>query len=161
PVVPLADLYAPCKDRIQDRRGEVRTRSEVATLCIHANEVQGVRLDDGTEMQSDYYVVALTQDHLMRILPEEVRSQDAFAQTQKLLPSPITSVHLWFDRIVMREPFITSLDQTIQWVFDKSNASADNTAHGQQYLQIVISASRGLRQRSQQEIVNLCLNELA
>src|SRR5204862_2667314 len=66
--------------------------------------------------------------------------------------SPITGIHLWFDRKVMAEPFVTSVDQTIQWVFNKQAG---------RYLQIVISASHGFSPRSQQEVVELCTEELA
>ena len=34
--------------------------------------------------------------------------------------SPITGVHFWFDRDVMAEPFLTLLDRTTQWIFNKS-----------------------------------------
>jgi zeta-carotene desaturase len=50
----------------------------------------------------------------------------------------------------MSEPFITSVDGTIQWVFNRTG----------QYLQIVISASHKLSNRSQQEITDICRREL-
>src|SRR5207302_4346466 len=58
--------------------------------------------------------------------------------------------HTWFHREVMEEPFLTSVDHTIQWVFNRTGA----------YVQIVISVSRGLSNRSQPEIVDICLREL-
>ena len=58
---------------------------------------------------------------------------------------------MWFDRSVMDQPFLTVLDQTIQWIFNRSG----------QYVQIVISASHGLSEKSQSEIVELCRSELA
>jgi zeta-carotene desaturase len=82
-------------------------------------------------------------------------------------------VHLWFDRPVMSEPFLTLLDHTTQWIFNKSllcggerdaNGSgfyaAEETERKSQYLQLVISASYGLVPRSRQEIIDLCLREL-
>jgi zeta-carotene desaturase len=95
-----------------------------------------------------------------------------------LKTSPITGVHLWFDRVVMTEPFLTLLDHTTQWVFNKSLLSAGietNARTGRpsgekdvgeagapdgQYLQLVISASYDLVPRSRQEIINLCVREL-
>jgi uncharacterized protein with NAD-binding domain and iron-sulfur cluster len=66
---------------------------------------------------------------------------------------------LWFDRDVMTEPFLTSVDQTIQWVFNRNKlASTPGTG---QYLQVVISASHALAQYSQQDIINLCRKEVA
>ena len=147
PAVPLAELY----DASRDRLDQVQTRCGAAEILFGGDAVTGVRLDDGREVNADYYIAAVTIDRLLKILPEAVRGQDPFANLHKLKSSPITSVHLWFDRPVMRERFMASLDQTIQWVFNRTG----------EYLQIVISASRGLVQRSQEQIVDLCRSELA
>src|SRR5207302_10659574 len=60
--------------------------------------------------------------------------------------APITGVHFWFDRTVMDEPFVTLLDATTQWIFNKTALFAnshgkENIAPAGQYLQLVISAS--------------------
>ena len=52
--------------------------------------------------------------------------------------SPITGVHLWFDREVTTLPHATLLDRTMQWMFNKD---------GGRYLQLVVSASRDLTNR--------------
>src|SRR5256885_1665348 len=77
----------------------------------------------------------------------------------------ITGVHLWFDRPVMADPFLTLLNTTTQWIFNKSALCADS--HGKekgdpagQYLQLVISASYDLLQKPRQEIIDLCLGEV-
>jgi squalene-associated FAD-dependent desaturase len=152
PSVPLSELYGSSAECIQSSHGTVRTHCGVAELCMRGDQINAVRLDDGTEVSADYYVAALPFDRLLKLLPEAVRTQEPFRNLQNLSVSPITSVHLWFERPVMEEPFITSLDQTIQWVFNKTSG---------QYLQIVISASRNLRDKSQQEILQLCRDELA
>jgi uncharacterized protein with NAD-binding domain and iron-sulfur cluster len=100
--------------------------------------------------------------------------------------SPITSVHFWFDRTVMTEPFLTLLDHTTQWVFNRTllssgaetnGSKARPTGHNEgtlaaevrvekgggeegQYLQLVISASYDLVSRSRGEIIELCRREL-
>ena len=53
----------------------------------------------------------------------------------RLEHSPITGVHLWFDREVTTLPHATLLDRTMQWMFNKD---------GGRYLQLVVSASREL-----------------
>ena len=53
----------------------------------------------------------------------------------KLEHSPITGVHLWFDREITTLPHATLLDRTIQWMFNKSEG---------RYVQLVVSASREL-----------------
>jgi zeta-carotene desaturase len=65
----------------------------------------------------------------------------------------------------MREPFVTLLDTSTQWIFNKTALYADlnpkeKNAPAGQYLQLVISASYDLLQKSRQEIIDLCLGEV-
>jgi zeta-carotene desaturase len=60
----------------------------------------------------------------------------------------------------MSEPFLTLLDSTTQWVFNKTQLYGGGEENDGQYLQLVISASYDLVARSRQEIIELCLNEL-
>ncbi|MBV8068431.1 MAG: FAD-dependent oxidoreductase, partial [Acidobacteriaceae bacterium] len=151
PSVPLAELYAACGDRISQTGGTVRTRSGVREIAYSGDEVAGVKLDDGAVIKANYYVAAVTFDRLARLFPNAPDSEDLLSGLQQLHVSPITGVHLWFDRSVMSEPFLTSVDQTIQWIFNKGSGA---------HLQIVISASRTLSELSQQEIAELCVKEL-
>jgi len=89
----------------------------------------------------------------------------SLANLDKIKVAPITGVHFWFDRPVMDEPFVTLLDSTTQWIFNKTVLYADanekdKNAPAGQYLQLVISASYDLLQKSRQEIIDLCLAEL-
>jgi len=109
---------------------------------------------------ADYYVAAVPQDILPELLPAHVMEREpVFLNLRNLRTSPITGVHLWFDRIVMDEPFLTLLDSTTQWVFNKTQLYGGAAPDGQ-YLQLVISASYRLVPRSRQEIIELCLHEL-
>src|SRR5205823_43601 len=83
--------------------------------------------------------------------------------------SPITGCHFWFDHIVNDEPFLTLLDTTTQWVFNKTAlygrpvggfTEASGSEKNRQYLQLVISASYDLLQKSREEIIDLCLAEV-
>ncbi len=152
PEVPLADLYASCATCIERNQGDVRTNCGVAGLLVDQGCVGGVRLENGTELSADYYIAAVPFDRLAKLLPAECRNDEAFAGLMNLHLSPIAGIHLWFDRQVMTEPFLTSLDHTIQWIFNKSSAG--------DYLQVVISASHALAKKPQQEIVEMCNREL-
>jgi zeta-carotene desaturase len=156
PSVPLSELYA-----LGGKNIEVRTRSGVAEIRIARGEVNGVHLDDGSEVTADYYIGATTFDRLLKMLPAGVRDDEGFANLARLHVSPITSVHFWFDRPVMPEPFLALMDRTIQWVFNKTKLCAGDSSQPGQYLQAVISASHALTERSQQEIIDLCRSELA
>ena len=45
--------------------------------------------------------------------------------------SPITGVHFWFDREVMQEPFVTLLETTTQWIFNKTALYGGKNGVGQ------------------------------
>ena len=166
PTVPLANLYDGCKFEIERRGGEVLLRAPVRGLKIEKGEIAAVRFDEGKEETADAYVFAMPHTALAELLPESVKQGDpALANLDKLKVSPITGVHFWFDRQVMKEPFITLIDTTTQWIFNKtalygdSNETAKTTPAGQ-YLQLVISASYDLLPKSRQDIIDLCLGEV-
>lgn len=166
PVVPLANLYDGCRLEIERRGGEVLLRASVRGLKMETGEIAAVRFDEGKEENADAYVFAVPHTALAEFLPESVKQSDpSLANLDKINVSPITGVHFWFDRSVMKEPFITLIDTTTQWIFNKTELYGDTNGEGKkidggQYLQLVISASYDLLQKSRQEIIDLCLNEV-
>ena len=160
PRVPLGELYEGCRKALAHQGGEVQLRSGVRGFLVVDSRVDGVEREDGSVETADYYLAAVPQDVLPELLPAEVVEREpVFLNLRNLRTSPITGVHLWFDRTVMSEPFLTLLDSTTQWVFNKTQLYGGAEPEGQ-YLQLVISASYSLVPRSRQEIIDLCLNEL-
>ncbi len=162
PRVPLGELYEGCRKALAQQGGEVQLRAGVRGFLIADGRVDGVEREDGSVETADYYLAAVPHDILPELLPAEiVESEPVFSNLRNLRTSPITGVHLWFDRAVMSEPFLTLLDTTTQWVFNKTQLYGDGKNDGGgQYLQLVISASYSLASRSRQEIIALCLEEL-
>jgi squalene-associated FAD-dependent desaturase len=170
PVVPLSNLYDGCKREIERRGGEVLLRSPVRGLKLESGQLAGVRLEENREESADAYIFAIPHSALAEFLPESLKQSDpALARLDRIKTSPITGVHFWFDRPVMDEPFLTLLDTTTQWIFNKSFLYADssgvsngstNSAKTTQYLQLVISASYDLLEKPRQEIIDFCLAEV-
>jgi zeta-carotene desaturase len=166
PSVPLAELYDGCRDAITRRGGEVRTRAAIREIRVAGDAVESLRLDDGTELSADFFVSAVPQDTLLELLPPEfVNREPMYSVLRSVKTSPITGVHFWYDRPVMSEPFLTLLDRTTQWIFNKSRLFSEHAPGGPaeadgQYLQLVISASYGLLALSRQEIIDRCSREL-
>jgi zeta-carotene desaturase len=166
PTIPLAELYDGCKAEIERRGGEVVLRAPVRGLKMENGELAGIRFDEGREETADAYVFALPHTALAELLPESVKQSDpSLANLDKIKDAPITGVHFWFDRTVMNEPFLTLLDTTTQWIFNKTALYADSNGRDKypasgQYLQLVISASYELLQKSRQEIIDICLAEV-
>jgi zeta-carotene desaturase len=172
PIVPLAELYDGCRAFIEKKGGEVALRSPVRRMKIENNTVSAIQFDNNREESAGAYVFAVPHDTFAELLPPEIAQADAaFRNLDKIKDAPITGVHFWFDREVTQEPFITLLDTTVQWVFNKTAlfgpptaASTQNgdskTSVAKQYLQLVISASYDLLQKPRQEIIDLCLKEI-
>jgi zeta-carotene desaturase len=178
PSVPLGELYEGCREAVERRGGPVRLRCGVREIRLREGRFECAVLDDGSEVSADACIAAVPHNALMELLPKEMAEDGGPLEgLRHLRDSPITGVHLWFDRTVMKEPFLSLLDHTTQWVFNKSllygggAAGGANTAEAKsggadhaepgQYLQLVISASYDLVSRSRQEIIDLCRRELA
>ena len=164
PSVPLAELYDGCKTEIEKRGGEVNLRMPVRTIQVANGAVAGVEFDGGRQEAADAYVFALPHPAMAELASEEMkRLEPRLGDLEKIGVAPITGVHFWFDREVMQEPFVTLLDTTTQWIFNKTALyGGGNGASGEkgQYLQLVISASYDLLQKPRQEIIDLCLKEV-
>jgi squalene-associated FAD-dependent desaturase len=161
PSVPLGDLYDGCRKAVEQQGGEVRTRTGIRELRIADDCVTSIVLEDGSEVRADAFILAVPPSAVLEMLPRELAEREpALANLRRLRTSPITGVHFWFDRAVMTEPYLTLLDHTVQWIFNKSLLYGAASFADGQYLQLVISASYELVSRSRQEIIDLCRSEL-
>jgi squalene-associated FAD-dependent desaturase len=178
PSVPLAQLYDGCLRSVEKHGGEVRLRCGVKEIRVREKSFASVVLEDGSEISADACILAVPQDALPELVPAvETELSGVLEGARQIRTSPITSVHLWFDRQVMKEPYMALLERTSQWIFNKtylySNSETkpdarrpmeqrdDSPARGGQYLQIVVSASYDLVPQSRQEILDICTRELA
>jgi squalene-associated FAD-dependent desaturase len=165
PIVPLAQLYEGCKLAIEQKGGEVNLRATARSLQIENGAITSAQFDAAREERADAFILAVPHSAVEDLISDEIKRKDsAFRNLAMLKTTPITGVHLWFDREVMSEPFVTLLDTTTQWIFNKtalyggSNGSAQDQRS--QYLQLVVSASYNLLPKSRQEIIDLCLKEV-
>ncbi len=163
PTVPLTELYGAAEAYVRDRDGEVRLRANVESFRA---EFEGVNLlgPEG-ETKFDFVVLAVPFDVLPRMLPP-ASTGDPLRQTlARLESSPITGVHLWFDRQITDLEHAVLLDRTIQWMFHKSKLLERSNGHqtsaeGGSYIELVISSSKTLVDKSRAEIIDLALAEL-
>lgn len=158
PTVPLAELYG------EELRGWLSghgvTLRENAGVNRTSRDRKGagwdVELRDGTTPAADHLILAVPFDRVLPLLPEPVAADAFFARIRGLTPSPITSVHLWYDRPVLTLPHVVLVDCLGQWVFNRGEV-----APGEHYLQVVVSAARPLKGVGRDEITRLIAEELA
>ncbi|MEO8052426.1 MAG: hydroxysqualene dehydroxylase HpnE [Acidobacteriota bacterium] len=144
PAVPLGRLYGGDSWK---RIGsvELRQRTPVSRIVIEDGSVRGVIAGE-EELRGDYYICALPYERINAVAPELALDVSAFEH------SPITGIHLWFDRPVTDLLHATLLDRTMQWMFNK---------HEGRYVQLVVSASRTLTEMPRADVIALALKELA
>jgi len=149
PAVPLGELYS---SEIWKRFGNVKLhlRTPVTSVVTHHGVVRYVIAKSGADKEQDYtaeyYISALPFERIGTVLPGLTINVAPFEH------SPITGIHLWFDRPVTHLPHATLLDRTIQWMFNK---------RGGRYLQLVVSASHSLVEMPRGDVIALALRELA
>ena len=125
PNIPLSDLYAGCRDALLSCGGEIRTRCRVKEIRIDEGRVAALALDDGTEEVADAYIAAVPHATLLELLPGElVDREPVFGNLRQLCDTPITGIHFWYDRTVMREPFVALVGMKSQWIFNRSSLLA-------------------------------------
>ena len=144
PSVPLGDLYS--SEALQ-RIGNVRLhlREPVEQIVVENGVIRGV-LAAGERHTADYYISTVPFERMPALFPQLQLDLAGFEH------SPITGIHLWFDRSLTQLPHATLLDRTIQWMFNKS---------GGRYLQLVVSASRSLAEMPRAEVIAMAMRDLA
>jgi zeta-carotene desaturase len=206
PTVPLTELYHTAGDYICARGGEVQFRCSVESFRA---EFAALKLSTASEEASfDFVVCAVPFDVLSRMLPETSAAEPLRQTLDRFESSPITGIHLWFDRQITDLEHAVLLDRTVQWMFHKSkllvshqNAAANTGGHalnraeetegrdlsrGQEtgghglsraanapkdagtsapegngsYVELVVSSSKTLVEKSRAEIIDLALAEL-
>jgi squalene-associated FAD-dependent desaturase len=199
PTVPLTDLYNKAGDYIRARGGTLHFRNPVEGFTPDSSHVR-LHLRDQKENQSegapsfsrslredgdfDFLILALPFDALNRVLPDSPGSAPLREQITHFENSPITGIHLWFDRQITDLDHAVLLNRTIQWMFHKSRlqpmrtqSRSDREGHdfsratamsnekgasapAGSYIELVVSSSKSLIEKSRAEIVDLALAEV-
>ena len=168
PALPLTDLYNAAGDYVRKRGGMVQFRCAVENFSADNAQVRVRTRAGGTEaseLSFDYLVVALPFDALDRVLPDAPESSPIREKLSHFENSPITGIHLWFDRQISDLDHAVLLDRTIQWMFHKSRlqpmrSQASNGNSPGSYIELVVSSSKSLIDKSRAEIVELALAEV-
>jgi squalene-associated FAD-dependent desaturase len=163
PGIPLTDLYNKAGDYIQARGGEIRLRNSLESFSApSATSPDTIRVRaGGVEESYDYLVLALPHETLERVLPKTPEAAPLHEKLAHFASAPITGIHLWFDRQITDLDHAVLLDRTIQWMFHKSRLLSTRTSdESNSYIELVVSASKSLIDKSRSEIVDLALNEV-
>ncbi len=184
PTVPLSQLYGAAADYIRERGGQVHLRASVDAFTPADDHV--LVSVGGEDSVFDYAISAVPFSGLDSLLPHSSESEPIREQLAQFTSSPITGIHLWFDREITQLDHAVLLDRTIQWMFQKSRilegrssspdagapfkpssglsgvvAGYDAPLAARSYLELVVSSSKSLLTKGRNEILDLALRELA
>jgi zeta-carotene desaturase len=112
---------------------------------------------DGTA-KFDFIILAVPYFAMAALLPADEAFQALREKITHFESSSITGIHLWFDRKITDLPHAVLLDRTIQWMFHKSELQ-ERGSDGS-YIELVVSSSKELIEKSRQEIIDLALSEV-
>jgi squalene-associated FAD-dependent desaturase len=135
PKAPLGAMHGDAAGRALERAGaRVRT---------------GARVDDLGELEADAIILALPPGEASRLLGEDW-SFDS---------SPIVSVHLLFDRVILEPALAALLGSHAHWIFDRGRLTGHQPERGQ-YLTVVSSGAPELLEIRGRELVDLIAGEV-
>ncbi len=147
--VPLLNLLTPQKEFIIQNGGNFVFNKKI----------------DAIQKLGDKYIVD-NQEFDKIILASSFVSTEkiiaTMAEDNLTLPkvefSPIVSIYLWFDKDYFNFDFSAFIGTSIQWVFNKRRIIKDNKHDG--LISITISAANLIIEKSNNEIIELCYNDL-
>ena len=99
---------------------------------------------------------------MLPALPDESPRQRLQQMLGSFEHSPLTGIHLWFDREITDLDHAVLLDTTVQWLYNTSRLQPERQSARKGYLiELVVSASKRLVSMERQAIIDLALKELA
>ncbi|MBS1798734.1 MAG: FAD-dependent oxidoreductase [Acidobacteria bacterium] len=161
PAAPLTEFLSPIATLAESSGVDIRLKCGVESIAQTGDGGWVVR-SGGGDYRADSLVLAtdFRQTHsLLAALPssEEAKRQRQ-AGFERFIPSPITTIHLWYDRDVVGLDHAVLLDTRIQWVFTKSRIRRWPAERGS-YQELVISASWAELEMGREEILSAALRE--
>jgi hydroxysqualene dehydroxylase len=157
PLKPLDELYVePARAFLEARGGTIRTNAQ-ARVAIENDAVSHVAVRDDT-VRAEAVICAApwyAWGEIFAPAPASLKGVlDAAARTPA---SPIVTVNLWFDRVVLDTPFVGLPGRVNQWVFDKRVAFGERASH----LSTVSSSAADVVARSNEQLIELALREIS
>jgi zeta-carotene desaturase len=82
-------------------------------------EIRLGQLAEARNAPADAVVLAVPWHAVAPLLPEGLRADAPFRDLAQLRSSPIVSIELWLDRVVVDRAMLGLRDSEVEWVFDK------------------------------------------
>jgi uncharacterized protein with NAD-binding domain and iron-sulfur cluster len=139
---------------LESRGGVVRTGARAEAIRVEEGRATGVLYaqragsredvvagkppEPGVEA-ADAVVAAVPPQALRALVPGEWRDRAPFSALERFSGSPIVSVEVWLDRVVVDRPMLGLRGSEVEWVFDKGRLYGREGAP--QHLAFIVSAA--------------------
>ena len=167
PRIPLGEIWDRAGAWLTRRGAKLHMRTRIERLEVDGKRFLGIVPGDGPRRRFDQVVSAVSWKQLGKLLGPQLLEQIPLAEAGTGLDSsPITAVHLWFDRPIMDLPHAALVGRLSQWVFQCNRTVARPLSGatvgwaepkpgraGSYYYTVVISASHALVGRDSEEVL--------
>jgi squalene-associated FAD-dependent desaturase len=156
PTVPLDRLYAePARECIERHGGQVLIGTPATITRLTDDEVV---IQGNGRTWSTAAVVSAVPWHAFPGLFQDLPPALAPIATraERMAACPIVTVNLWFDRVVLEEPFVGLPGRTFQWVFDKRAVFGESASH----LSLVSSGAEAVFRKGNDDLIATAHGEL-
>jgi len=166
PSQPLSDFYAGIAHLAVQQGTTLYPRTSIDRIEFLPKGLWQVTASNGDRHHAPTLLLALPFEQTARLLatlPEDAPPRQRIEPSlSHFTHSPITTIHLWFDRPVTDLEHAALLDTRIQWMFNKTLIRRLETAQAPQgqYLELVISASFSELRQTSEQILAFSLVEL-
>jgi squalene-associated FAD-dependent desaturase len=147
PQMPLGELWRQAAAWLSARGAAIHLGTRVEEIEATGRRTAAVVLGDGTRRGFDFCVAAVPWRQVRGLLCTQLRSAlPDLERAEQLQPSPITAVHLWFDRAISSLPHAAIVPRG--WFFADPRPRPPAW-----HYQVVLSGPHALQGRDREEIV--------
>ena len=159
PAAPLSEFFEPVLELARAKGVSMHAGASVSGIQPLSGGWQVV--SGAQQIQADAVVLATNLRDAQQLMDGVAKSCGQTAETipeiDRFTVSPITTVHLWFDREVTELDHAVLLDTRIQWMFHKSRIRRWECEGS--YMELVISASWPELEMGREEILRPAIEE--
>lgn len=154
------DLYVSGAEGLLRRNNaKVFLNCEVRGIDVAGAKATGVTLKNGKKIRAPVIISAVPYFALSRMLPTGLRNHPSVAHLNRILSSPIVSIHLWFDRPFMETEYLGVIGKRLQWIFNRRRIFGDESRRDS-HVSAVISAAYDYAGLAKEAIIAIALQDI-
>ena len=162
--IPLSGLSTlvgeNAKKFIEGHGGEIRTGIDVQSLEIAKGRISGVRTAKDQLIEGEAIVSAVPASAMTPLLPSgSSELEDFFTPAESVRTAPIVAIHIWYDRPVMTDKFVATIDSPLQWVFNETELKSRDEIG--QHIVISLSGAWKWQDKSKNQLREIFTEEMA